>query len=293
MKELNDFINSLNKNSATFGQEQVVHILSTLFLIFLVWSVRNLFNRTIKKSSWRIEEKRKWYVTIRNWSTMILLIGFFSIWSTEIQTFAVSVVAVSAALIISGKETILCIHGGLLRSMNGLFKIGDRIEIDGIRGDVIDANLFVTKIMEIGPQNFTHQFTGRSIIIPNALFLTKQVINESFMHKYVLHVFKLAFKRDEDLQFAEKCMKEAADLVCAEFVEKAQRNMDQIRFKEEIEVPRAEPRITFRFPSSTEVEMIVRIPSPASKKGNLEQAIYRDFMKRYGLGQQGARKEDG
>lgn len=293
MNEINDFLNSLGSKSPVVGHIQLGHILNTIILIFIVWSTRNLFNRGVRKSSWRMEEKRKWYVSIRNWSTMILLIGFFSIWSTEIQTFAVSVVAVSAALIISGKETILCIHGGLLRSMNGLFKVGDRIEVDGIRGDVIDANLFVTKIMEIGPQNFTHQFTGRSIIIPNAVFLTKQVINESFMHKYVLHVFKLAFKRDEDLDLAESCMKEAADKVCSEFVEKAQKNMDQIRFREEIDVPKAEPRITFRFPSSSEVEMIVRIPSPASKKGNLEQAIYREFMRTYGIGYQGLRKEDG
>ncbi|MAF77244.1 MAG: hypothetical protein CME63_15585 [Halobacteriovoraceae bacterium] len=292
MKHLDKLLDFLGVELSTLGQEQLLHILSTLILIFLVWSTRNIFNRSIRKSNWRMEEKRKWYVTIRNWSSMILLFGFISIWSTEIQTFAVSVVAVSAALIISGKEIILCIHGGLLRSLNGLFKIGDRIEIDGIRGDVIDTNLFVTKLMEIGPQNFTHQFTGRSINIPNALFLTKEVINESFMHKYVLHVFKMAFKRDEDLQFAEKCMKEAADLICGEFVEKAQRNMDQIRVKEEIEVPRAEPRITFRFPNATEVEMIIRIPSPASKKGNLEQAVLREFMKRYQMNTIN-RREDG
>ncbi len=281
MKTIDKMIKDIGLEVAFIGQEQFLHIVNTLLLLFIVWSARNIFHRTIRKSNWRMEEKRKWYVSIRNWSTMILLFGFLSIWATEIQTFAVSVVAVSAALIISGKESILCIHGGLLRSLNGLFKIGDRIEIDGIRGDVIDANLFVTKIMEIGPQNYTHQFTGRSITIPNALFLSKQVINESFMHKYVLHVFKVAFKRDEDLQYAEKCMKESADLVCGEFIDKTQRNMDQIRVKEEIEVPSAEPRITFRFPNSSEVEMIIRIPSPATKKGNLEQAVLREFMKRY------------
>ena len=293
MNFINKFTTFLGLEETALGQEHFIQIFNTLLLILIVWSVKNLFNRSVRKSHWRMEEKRKWYVSIRNWSTMILLIGFISIWSTQIQTFALSVVAVSAALIISGKEVILCVYAGMMRSLIGIFKIGDRIEIDGIRGDVIDTNLFITKIMEIGPQNFTHQFTGRAIIIPNSLFLTKEVINESFMHKYVLHVFKMAFKRDEDLEFAEKCMKESADQICGEFVDKAQRHIEMIRFKEEIEVPNAEPRITFRFPNATEVEMIIRIPSPAAKKGNLEQAVLREFMKRYHSFNYGIKKEDG
>ncbi|CAM9839916.1 unnamed protein product [Chrysoparadoxa australica] len=255
--------------------------ITSLVLIFLLWAIRSTLTRNIRKTGWRTEDKRKWYVLIRNWSTSVLIIGLVVIWATELQTFALSVVALTGALIISGKELLLCIHGGLLRSFNNLFKIGDRIEIDNIRGDVIDTNLFITKVLEIGPQNFTHQFTGRSIIIPNSLFLTKELINESFLHKYVLHVFKLSFPRTVDWEHAEACMREAAHNECKNFIENAQKSMDSLAIREGLEVPKAEPRITYKFTNPNELEMIVRVPSPASRKGNIEQQILKSFMKSF------------
>lgn len=262
-------------------QTGFAHLISSLFLVLTVLLLRSLFIRRIRKSNWRKEDQRKWLVTVRNWSTFTIFIGLMVIWATELQTFALSVVAITGALIISGKELLLCFHGGILRSFNLMFKVGDRIEIDNVRGDVIDTNLFVTKILEIGPQNFTHQFTGRSITIPNSLFLSKELTNESFMHKYVLHVFKLSFSRQDNWRQAEKCMLEAAEEECANFIEKAQANMDYLSRREGIEVPRVDPRITYKFTSPNELEMIVRVPSPATRKGNIEQAILKRFMDKY------------
>lgn len=257
------------------------HALSSLALIFSVVLIRNLTTRKIRNSDFRTEDKRKWFVSIRNWSTLVLILGLGTIWATELQTFALSIVAILGAMIISGKELFLCALGGLLRSFNHMFKVGDRIEILGVRGDVIDTNLMVTKLLEIGPQNFTHQFTGRSIVIPNSLFLSKELINESFTHKYVLHVFKVTFNRKEDWKYAEKCMMDAANEVCGDFIESARKNMDNIASREGLEVPSANPRITYKFSNASDVEMIVRVPSPANKKGNIEQEVLKRFMVSY------------
>ncbi|MCF8058894.1 MAG: mechanosensitive ion channel family protein [Bacteriovoracaceae bacterium] len=262
-------------------QPGYTHVISTLTLILIVLSVRALLMKKVRKTDWRTEDKRKWYVTIRNWSTLTLVFGGLGIWGTEIQTFAYSIIAITGALIITGKELILCFHGGLLRAFNSMYKVGDRIEIDGIRGDVIDTNLMITKILEIGPSNFTHQFTGRSITIPNSLLLSKVLINESFMHKYVLHVFKVTFKREENWKEAESCMMEAARKECANFMEKAQENMEKLALREGIEVPSVEPRITYKFSSASDLEMIIRVPAPASRKGNIEQHILKRFMAMY------------
>ena len=262
-------------------QSNYGHSLSTIALIATVIIVRNFATKRIRKSDFRTEDKRKWFVAIRNWSTLVLILGLGTIWATELQTFALSIVAILGAMIISGKELFLCALGGLLRTFNHMFKVGDRIEIIGIRGDVIDSNLMVTKLLEIGPQNFTHQFTGRSIVIPNSLFLSKELVNESFTHKFVLHVFKLTFTRKEDWKFAENCMMEAANQICGDFIEDARINMDNIAKREGLEVPSANPRITYKFTNANDVEMIVRVPSPANKKGNIEQMVLKLFMEKY------------
>lgn len=262
-------------------QSGYTHLISTITLLVIVLGLRSLSIKKIRNSEWRSEDKRKWYVTIRNWSSFTIVFGLIIIWATELQTFALSIVAITGAMIISGKELILCAHGGLLRSFNNMFKVGDRIEIDGIRGDVIDSNLMITKVLEIGPENFTHQFTGRSVVIPNSLFLTKEVINESFLNKYVLHVFKVSISRDEDWKKAEQCMMAAAEESCSGFIQKAQKNMENLARREGLDVPKVTPRITYKFSNAKEIEMIIRVPSPASRKGNIEQEILKGFMEKY------------
>jgi small-conductance mechanosensitive channel len=255
--------------------------ISTILIFVLIWFIKSLFIKMILGSKIIIEEKRKWVISIRNWTTVIIMVSLIVLWSSEIQTFAISIAAMAVAIAVALKELIMSFAGGLIRSFQQSFRIGDRIEVDGVRGDVIDTDLFITKILEIGPHDLTHQYTGRAVSLPNSIFLTQKVINESFMDKYVLHVFVVPLNRDENWQRAEEVMLEAANIECASFLEGARGNMNKIARKEGLDVPAVEPRVSFHLSRKNEMEMVIRIPAPARKKGNVEQKILRRFMENY------------
>ena len=65
-------------------------------------------------------------------------IGF--IWAPKIQTFAVSLLAIALALVLATKEIITCVGGSVVRMLTNTYTFGDRIEIGGIRGNVLDHN---------------------------------------------------------------------------------------------------------------------------------------------------------
>jgi len=271
-----EFLKSyLNENSA------LSNILLTLFFLSSLFLFKYILNKALISSSIPREERRKWIITARNWMSIILMFGVILIWSSEIQAFAISLVAIAAAIAVGTKELILCFVGGVLASIQGPFKVGDRIEINDIRGDVIDMNFFTTKILEIGPHNKTHQYTGRAVVLPNAMFLTKKLINESFMDKYVLHVFTVRLNQGQDWRLAKKVMLKAAESECEEFLDNARLNMERIAEKEGLDVPSVEPRIRFSLATPEVIEMIVRIPSPASRKGNIEQLILLKYMEEF------------
>jgi small-conductance mechanosensitive channel len=253
---------------------------SVLFVV-LVLLLRSIFTGLILRTRVARDEKRRWGIVARNWSTSILVVGLIVIWSTEIQTFAISLAALGVAIAITLKELIMCVTGGMLQSFQQTFKIGDRIEVDGVRGDVIDSNLFITKILEIGPHNLTHQYTGRAISLPNSAFLSHKIINESFMTRYVLHVFVVPFSRDENWKRAEEIMIKAANVECQDFIDGARKHMQNIARKEGLEMTTVEPRIRYHLSRKNEMEMIIRIPAPAPEKGTVEQRILRRFMDEY------------
>ena len=125
-----------------------------------------------------------------------------------------------------------------LNATTGAYDVGDRIELDGTRGDVIRYGLLTTTILEIGP---THQRTGRSIVLPNSLLLSKPVVNETFTATYVLHSFAVPMARSADWQATERRLQAVAQRVCAEWIEPARRQLEELSREHGLTPPSVEP----------------------------------------------------
>jgi small-conductance mechanosensitive channel len=163
--------------------------------------------------------------------------------------------------------------GSLLKSAARTFDIGDRIQIKDFRGDVIDQNLLTTTLMEVGPGKLTHQRTGRTLVLPNALFVAEPVVNESFTGEFVLHVFTLPLLRTDPWQEIKNKLTQAAEQQSAPYLDEAKRYMQRLSSRLGLEIPSVEPRVTLQFPDAEEIHLVVRVPVRAAQKSFIEQSI--------------------
>jgi small-conductance mechanosensitive channel len=255
-----------------------VAIISLLFVLRLI-SIE-IINRSVH-ATWEVKRKRR--VSINSIVTFITLAGLIFIWGDELQTLALSFVAFAVAFVFAAKELFMCLTGGLLRT-NYAFKIGDRIEVGGVRGDVIDKNLLSTKVLEIGPGQTTHQYTGRSVVVPNSFFLSHITINESFLGNFVLHPFIVPLRVDEDWREAEKILLRVAHEECSSFYEAAQAYLDRVQRKANLDTPSIHPRVHIRVVDHKMLHLIVRVTIPAYDKGKIEQAIVKRFLTEFKRG---------
>lgn len=253
-------------------------IFSTLTLIATMLLLRALANRLIRRSVNSNELRRKWLVQSRNGLLLLTLLGLFMIWGEELRTLALSVVAIAVAFVVATKELIMCITGSLLKTGARSFDIGDRIQVKDFRGDVIDQNLLATTILEVGPGKLTHQRTGRMIVLPNSLFVSEPVINESFTHDYVLHAFTVPFLREDNWRAAQQALLSAATKHCAHNLEVIRRHMHRVSVQRGLEVPAVDPRVTLQFPDAEEVHLIVRVPAKTAQKSFIEQSILSEVF---------------
>ncbi len=253
-------------------------LVSTTLLIISMLIVRALSSRFISRQVDSLELRRRWLVQSRNGLLLLMMLGLVLIWGEELRTLALSIVAIAVAFVVATKELIMCITGSILKAGAGSFSIGDRIQVRDFRGDVIDQNLLATTILEVGPGKLTHQRTGRMAVIPNALFVSEPVINESFTHDYVLHVFTVPFKRDDDWRGAQKAIVEAAQKQCASYLEEVRRYMRRLSVSRGLEPPSVDPRVTMQMPVAGEVHLIVRVPTKSGQRGFIEQAIMAEVF---------------
>ncbi len=260
-------------------QAMTPNVLAVLALLAVVVVLRFILLRAIvERESVPLDVRRRLVVQIRNVLGFIFVLGLFFILANELRAFAVSLVAIAVAVVLATKELILCLSGTALRIGANAYTIGDRIEINGVRGNVIDQTFLATTILEIGPGHVTSQYSGRAIVFPNSLLLAHPLINETYMKEYIVHTMTIPLAVTDDWQAAEKILLSIADEACQPFLEKAARHMKELEGKNWMDVPSVKPRVSIQIPEPGRVNLLLRIPTPAHRTSRLEQVILRRFL---------------
>ncbi len=251
---------------------------SSILLVTLLIT-RTLVVRWISRNqALSMESKRRWVVSVRNTMVFVFLVGLVVIWAHELQAFAVSLVALAAALVLATKELILCWSGAALRVGGKVYSVGDRIQIAGYRGVVLDHDVFATKLLEIGPGQSSHLYTGRVAVFPNSLLFTNTLVKENPGQEYGLYTLTVPIKADDDWRNAEQKLLDAARAECAPFMEEAGRQMKLLEQTNLLEAPSPEPRITIQLPEPGKMHLILRFPAPDRGRSRIEQAILRRYL---------------
>lgn len=252
--------------------------ISIIFLVGII-VLRTAFASILNSSkSMSVERKRKYFVNLNSTTTFLILFSALFIWDEELRSLAFSLAAILVAIVLACKELILNFMGGIFKLTQNTFHVGDRIEVSGIRGDVIDRTLLSTTLLEIGPGRETHQLTGRSVIIPNSIFLSHTLINESYLKNYVLHTFKIPLKKKADWVKSEELLLELCEKHCSEYFEQAQHHFNELSKRSHLEVPILKPRVHVNVTSPDQLDLLVRFTAPASMKGRIEQRILKEFL---------------
>ncbi|QQE10913.1 mechanosensitive ion channel family protein [Planctomycetota bacterium] len=250
-------------------------------IIFVVTTIllRWLSIRWIKKSPIRSTElRRKWLSWAQQMTYVTAVLGLIIIWATEIQTLAFSFVAFAVAFIIATKELVLCLMGGMYKASTGIFTVGDRINVSNMRGQVVSQGILSTKLLEVGPGESAHQYTGRTLTVPNALFLSNTVINETITGHFGLHSFIVPIKSNDDWRQHEDWLLEAAEQACKPHIEEARSNIESFTTSRYIESVTVNPRIIPTIPDADHIDLVVRIPVPAGSEGRLQRLIIRKYL---------------
>lgn len=226
-----------------------------------------------------IENKRRSLVVSRNITMLLLLFGLAMIWAAQIQTLALSMFAVAAAIVVATKELIMCLSGSILRSVTKQYSIGDYIEINGLRGRVVDINMLNTLMMQIGPNPLIGQLSGKTLSFPNSLLLSHPVRRDNILGDYVIHTVEIPVPIHLDSDEIIGCLKDVLEPLCEPYIPAIKQHLENVQTQKLFITPAAQPRIS-RVPHDDKVyNIIVRFASPVAKRLEIQQAILDEFLR--------------
>ena len=258
-------------------EEVVESVLMVMALLVLRGVLLNLYLR--RHPHYSIEEKRRSLVLSRNLTLILTIFGLAIIWATQIQTLALSMFAVAAAIVVATKELIMCLSGSILRSVTKQYSVGDYIEVNGLRGRVVDINLLNTLMMQIGPHPLVGQLSGKTLSFPNSLLLSHYVRRDNILGPYVIHTVEIPVPIHLDSDAVIPNLKQVLEPLCAPYVPEISRYLDAVQAEKLFITPAAQPRVT-RVPHDDKVyNIIVRYASPVSKRLEIQQAVLDEFLR--------------
>lgn len=261
--------NEFMQNSFGKNFEEVV---SSLLLIIMLTTIYFVCSYYIKSHETSNEKKLRRFVSLRNTTIFLMLVGLIVIWSGEIKTMILSITAMSAAIIIAFKEIILCFSGSILIASNKLFSIGDYIELDGIKGKVIDKNFIYTRL------SISDAMQLREVNIPNLNFITNKVINLSSSVNLQSYNMKLAAPSLQKIHHFGEEVKEIAEQVIG-----VKTNYYRSFFERETtdlfrEIPEKFYHVEYDLADSRSVSIKLHYMSLPSQQQEIEDAVLARYL---------------
>ncbi len=118
-------------------------------------------------------------------TALVILLLLLWIWVTDLTAFIVALGVIGAGIAIALQDVFKNFVGGILILANRMYEVGDRIEIGGEIGDVIDIGVMSTTLLELGAWVHGDQPTGRVTLLPNGKILTQQLHNYTKDHSFI------------------------------------------------------------------------------------------------------------
>ena len=200
----------LNNLELDLNSLYVWRIVATVLLVIATVTI----SRLLKRLTGRIvqEPARKYRLSKLIGRTMALLfvIVLIALWAPGRRDILTILTVIGAGTAIALREALLSVAGWFNVVLRQPYRVGDRIESNGVRGDVIDVRLLHTTLMEVGGWVAADQSTGRIVHIPNAWVFLHGIYNYNQGFNFVWHEFSVTVTFGSDWQQARELMLEMA-----------------------------------------------------------------------------------
>ncbi|MGO3184310.1 MAG: mechanosensitive ion channel family protein [Aequorivita sp.] len=184
----------------------------SLFLISLIFLISKIIGSVINNQT-RLEGDRYNLLRIIRFLAIVFsLIVVVSFLAKSLYAAALSVGLFSLVIGFALQAPITSFIAWIYLVFRRSYLVGDRIQIKGFRGDVVEISYLDTSILECsGDYLVNDRRSGRIVRFPNSLILREQIINYSGPDvPFIWNETPLQIAYTSDLQFVEECLLEAS-----------------------------------------------------------------------------------
>lgn len=264
----------------TFMQENswARKVLITVLCFVLAFMIINAIKLTLFK---RISDTNRVYRTRKATYYMVsfiyILLMLF-VWVDTAGSLTTYIGLLSAGIAIALKDIFSNIAAWFFILLKRPFSVGDRILINGKRGDVIDIRLFQFSLIELSEPEDGEQSTGRMVDIPNHYVFLYPIVNYVKGFRYIWNEIKVEITFESNWQKAKKEFECIVDKHTLHFTDKAEQAIKEAARKYMIYYKNFTPIVYTDVRASGVLLTLRYLCAPKAKRQTVND-IWEDILK--------------
>jgi small-conductance mechanosensitive channel len=235
-----------------------------------------------------VQTRFYWRQGTRLTAAVIGVLALLSIWFNDPTRLSTAAGLVTAGVAVALQRVITAFAAWFIILRGKVFRVGDRIVMGGVRGDVVALGFLRTTIMEMGqpppvksaePAIWVEarQYTGRIVTVTNDKIFDEAVYNYTRDFPYIWEEMHLPVPYTADRARAERILLEAAERHTTKTTELGEEALRELRRRYFVDSPEMKPRVYWQLTDNW-VEMAVRFVTRDRGVREVKDAMSREIL---------------
>jgi len=254
-------------------------LITVLIGILVIYGIRRVIRRTL---SARVDDKTTRYRTrklVEFASYVVLALFIATVFSDKLGGFTVAFGVAGAGIAFALQEVIASAAGWIAITFGSFYKIGDRVMLGGIKGDVIDIGVLRTTVFQIGDWVDGDLYNGRVVRLANSFVFKEPVFNYSADFPFLWDELTVPIRHGSDRARAQRLLEEVAEAVTGEYAKTVQKTWDAMTRNYVIENARVDPFVTMTMDENW-MTYTVRYVTEFKRRRITKDALFRRILDR-------------
>jgi small-conductance mechanosensitive channel len=254
-------------------QKFLILIVAIVFISLILRILQKSLAQYIESSEVRYRTRK--FVKFLGFLLIVFIVSV--LFSDKLGGMTVALGVAGAGVAFALQEVIASIAGWVAVSFGNFYKVGDRVQLGGIMGDVIDIGVLRTTLMECGQWVKADQYNGRIVRVANSFVFKEPVFNYSADFPFLWDEISIPVKYGSDFRLAEKIFAEVANEIVGGYVKAAKDSWKVMVNKYLIEDAKIEPMVTLQLTDNW-IEYSVRYVVDFKKRRLIKNQLFTRIL---------------
>lgn len=244
-----------------------------LVILVILFYAKNTINKHLVDTDKKYKAKK----VANIFAYVLIIVSILFVYSDKLGGIGVAVGLAGAGIAFALSEVITAFAGWISIMLTNQVRVGQRVKIGDLKGDIIDIEVFKTTIMEVGDWVDGDLYNGRITTLSNSFVFKSPIQNYSADYPFLWDEINIPLRKSSDFRLARQIFHDVTMEICGGYAKESTAVWNKMKDKYRIENAKVDPMITMKFDQNC-MTFTIRYVVDYTKRRGTKDILYTRIL---------------